>query len=784
MSVDLSVARALALLLGPGRSTVRAWREIGAGREADPAAYKLLVDSLYSSPASLLPGGVVAVLACFLCWRATGLAPILHLTAATGFIVLLRTATVVRYRRCDASGETLRDTRRWEREFLLGATALSLCLGLNALLVLVESDSAAAHLMCVTAVVAFASGYVARNAGRPLFVTVQLVLFCAPMSVGLILADDPYYDAIGWFCFMFVGSNIAMTLSVHRNLIALSAAKQQSEGFAVALSLQNATLDATLNNLNYGIAMFDRNLVLAVSNRRFGELCRLPPEACAFGDWGSLMHELIERGVVSGKKAKELTELCTRVLGTRRSASLNLATADSRSFVVTVEPVPEQGVIVLIEDVTERKLTEAKIERMARFDELTGLANRFELGNVLEAAFENAAPGFKLSLLYIDLDNFKQVNDSLGHEAGDAVLVEAARRLRSACDRKHLVARFGGDEFVVVQFGENGTEVLAQRIVDSMTAPFQIRGRAIHVTASVGIACAPDHGEGPSDILRHADLALYRAKDAGRSTAVVFSPGMGRAAAERQDLELFLRRALEEETLQLHYQPIVDLKSGKIVAFEALMRWSHPILGLIAPAVFIPLAEETGLIGRIGEWAIERACCDAATWPDGISVAVNVSALQFRQPNKLIATVLAALCESRLPPERLSIEVTESLLIENQEGTLEAIQSLRQLGVKFSLDDFGTGYSSLAYLSNYPFSYVKLDRTFVQTLTSNVQSEIIIDAVCGLARRLGMEVVVEGIETHEQLKAVQKFGADRAQGYLFGRPQPLNELQLGRRRLA
>jgi diguanylate cyclase (GGDEF)-like protein len=768
-------ARLGPLLTNVGRSMMRVCQEIRRGREADPASYRLLVDSLYSSPASVLPGGVVAVLACFLCWRATGLDTFLGLTLATGLMVVLRTITVVGYHRRGTMAETIGEVRRWEREFLLGATAMSISLGVNALIALTGSDSAAAHLIAVTAVVAFSSGYVARNAGRPVFVTVQLVLFCAPTAAGLLSSDNPYYEAIGWFCFMFVGSNVAMTLSVHRNLMALSAAKKQSEALAAALSAQNATLDAALNNLSYGLAMFDRNLAVEVCNHRFGELCGLSPDACAPGsEFGVVMRDLAEGGLVPAEAAEHLARLCARVTEDRRRATLDILTTSGRSLVISVEPVPEQGVVVIARDVTKRKLAEAKIERMARFDELTGLANRFELGNVLGSAFERRGAGFRLSLLYVDLDNFKQVNDSLGHEAGDTVLVEAARRLRSACESDDLVARFGGDEFVVVQFGPDRSSILAQRIVESMSAPFEVRGRAVHVTASIGIAFAPDHGEGPSDVLRHADLALYRAKDAGRSTSAVFSPEMGKAIAERQDLELFLRRALEEHTLRLHYQPIIDLRTGEIVSFEALMRWSHPILGAISPAVFIPLAEETGLIGRIGEWAIECACRDAAAWPSHVTVSVNISALQFRQPNKLIATVLAALCESRLAPDRLYLEVTESLLIENQEGTLEALQSLRRLGVRFSLDDFGTGYSSLAYLSTYPFSQVKVDRSFAQTLASNANSEIIIEAVCGLARRLGMDVVVEGIETEEQLNAVKRFGAERAQGYLFGRPQPLD----------
>jgi diguanylate cyclase (GGDEF)-like protein len=776
MSVDLRVDRARSgpWLNGIGRAMMCAVQAARGIPGLDPASDRLLVDSLYSSPASLLSGGVIAVLACGLCWHATGLDAVFYLSLVTGFIVVLRAVTVIGYHRRHTRGKAADEVGRWEREFLLGATALSLCLGVNALLTLTASDNDAAHLMAVASVVGFSSGYVARNAGRPGFVTIQLVLFCGPMAIGLFSSSDPYYVAIGWFCFMFVGSNVAMTLSVHRNLLALNAANRKSEALASALSAQNLTLDAALNNLAYGIAMFDRDLAVAVCNRRFGELCRLPADLCVPGTpLGQVMGGLAEGAHVPAGETTHMARICAGVLEHGRAASLDIATADGRHLVLSAEPVPEQGIVVIVSDVTERKQAEAKIERMARFDGLTGLANRFELGNVLGSVL-TGGHDCRLSLLYIDLDNFKQVNDSLGHEAGDAVLVEAARRLRLACDGEDvLVARFGGDEFVVVQFGADRSAALAQRIVESMSVAFDIRGRAIHVTASIGIATAPDHGQSPSDVLRHADLALYKAKDAGRSTSVVFSPEMGRAMAERQDLELFLRRALEEQTLRLNYQPIIDLETGRIVSFEALMRWTHPVLGMISPAVFIPLAEETGLIGRMGEWAIERACRDAAAWPREITVSVNISALQFRQPNKLIATVLSALAESRLSPERLYLEVTESLLIDNQEGTLEAIRALRRLGVRFSLDDFGTGYSSLAYLSNYPFSQVKLDRTFVQTLASNANSEVIIEAVCGLARRLSMDVVVEGIETEEQLRAVKRFGADRAQGFLFGRPEPL-----------
>ena len=752
---------------------------------ADPAAYRLLVASLYSSPASVIPGGLVAVLTCVLCWWASDLSAVLALSVVTGIVACLRLVTVIGYHRHSHEADSPRTMRRWDREFMLGATALSLCLGANCLLVLTATESSAAHLIAVAATVAFSSGYVARNAARPIFVTLQLLLFSVPMACGLLASPSPYYQAIGYFCFMFVASNVAMTLSVHRNLVALSDAKKRSEALAGALSLKNVALDAALNNMNFGMAMFDTGLGLTVSNYRFAELYRLEPEIAMPGvNLGEIGRKIVAAGVATPAQADQLALACRAAIDNAKEVSFDLLTAQGRSLVVSVKRVQGQGVLVLTEDATERRQAEATIERLARYDELTGLANRFELSGVLARAFERCARDTCFSLHYIDLDNFKQVNDSLGHEAGDTVLVEVARRLQAATGPDDVVARFGGDEFVVVHFAGERTTRLAQAIVDSMAAPFDVQGREIHVTASVGVGFAPEHGSSPSEILRHADLALYKAKAAGRSTFVVFAPDMGRAVSERQDLELLMRRAIDQDAFKLFYQPIIDLTTGATRSFEALMRWPHPLSGYISPAVFIPLAEETGLITQLGEWALERACRDAMTWPDDVSVAVNVSPVQFRAPDRLVEAVRTALSRSQLAPERLYLEVTESLLIENQEATLGAIRALRALGVKFSLDDFGIGYSSLAYLSTYPFSQVKVDRSFAQSVTSNISSEVIIEAVCGLSQRLGMTVVVEGIETVEQREAVKRLGAERAQGFLFGRPEPAGQALLAERKVA
>jgi diguanylate cyclase (GGDEF)-like protein len=488
---------------------------------------------------------------------------------------------------------------------------------------------------------------------------------------------------------------------------------------------------------------------------------------------------LAETDFLNADHASELTLCCQRVLRIQQETLCELTTSQGRALVVSVGSVPDGGVIIHTEDATERKHTEAKIERMARFDELTGLANRFEFGTALKKACRRLSQTSQsFSVMYVDLDNFKQVNDSLGHNAGDKVLIETARRLQANSRYGDVIARFGGDEFVLIHFGLSAEDgfAAARRIVEAMAKPIEADGKTVYVTASVGVAYAPVHGTKPSDLLRHADLALYRAKEIGRSTAVVFSPEMAAAVSERNELETHLRKASETSSLSLHYQPIVDLDTRKIVAFEALMRWPHPLRGAVSPGVFIPIAEEIGLIGNLGDWAIRQACIDASGWPTEIGVSVNVSPLQFRHPARLIETVKDALRVSGIAPSRLSLEVTESLLIEDQDSTLKAIHELRRIGVRLSLDDFGTGYSSLAYLATYPFSQVKIDRSFAEEVTSDPNSQYIIQAVCELAHRFNMRVVVEGIETEEQLDTVRKLGAERAQGFLFGKAEPIETI--------
>jgi diguanylate cyclase (GGDEF)-like protein len=758
------------------RAARRAFLRGSARHRQDVEGYKVLVESLFSSPVSIIAGGIAGVLTPVLCWYATGRAFFLDMSIVMGVVLLLRTMIVVAFRLEDRTKHGFAETRRWDALFFVGATVFSGLLGMISFYALVHTDSAAAHVTVVAATIAFASGYVARNAGRPYFVLLQLAVFCLPLSAGLLDAEDALYHPIGYFALFYVLNNAAITFSVYRNLIALGTLTKKSQRLASALKFRNITLDAALNNMSHGLAMFDSDLNLAVANQHFIDVFAGAEHLVRVGaPLERATSHLVSRAIVTPEQAKIIMNACRHVVATGRQCTVEVATSTGRSYVLSMAPVEDGGVVLLVEDATERKATAARLERMARFDELTGLANRFEFETLLGATCRKVADdGKPFCVHYVDLDRFKQVNDNLGHGAGDLVLSETARRLKIVAGDSNVVARFGGDEFLVIQRDATIAEaqIMSQRIVDALALPFDLNGKTFVVGASVGVAVAPDHGNTPADIMRHADIALYRAKEAGRGSSAVFSHEMARALMERHENEVELRKAFEAREIALHYQPIIDIKSGRVVAFEALLRWPHAERGMIPPSVFIPIAEQTGLIARMGEWAIIQACRDAMSWPTDVTVAVNVSPLQFRESHRLIQTVRRALADSGLSPGRLVLEVTESLLIEDQKTTLAAIRELRKLGIKLSLDDFGTGYSSLAYLATYPFTHVKIDRGFAKDVATSVSSRAIVEAVCQLAKRLGMQIVVEGIETEVQLQAITQIGADRAQGWLFGKPAP------------
>ena len=417
---------------------------------------------------------------------------------------------------------------------------------------------------------------------------------------------------------------------------------------------------------------------------------------------------------------------------------------------------------------------------MAHHDTLTGLANRAAVvQKIEEAAARQRRNGALFSVLLLDLDRFKGVNDTLGHPAGDALLREVATRLKAFLRETDFLARLGGDEFAIIQGGEvdqrEAASALANRIIEMFAQPFNIDGNEVNIGTSIGIALAPEHAADPDNLLKMADMALYRAKSAGRNGYQFFDPEMSKAASVRHELEKELRQAIQNNELELHYQPIIDSKTRKICSAEALMRWRHPTKGIIPPDQFIPLAEETGLITQIGEWVLHTACVEAATWPAGTKVAVNLSPVQFRKSN-LADVVMYALAQSGLAPDRLELEITETALIESAAECLPALRQFKSLGIAIALDDFGTGYSSLSQLTMFPFDKIKIDKSFTQNITKRSDCAAIILATLTLAQNLDIATTAEGIETAEQYRLLRLAGVTLLQGYLFKAPGPASEI--------
>jgi len=424
--------------------------------------------------------------------------------------------------------------------------------------------------------------------------------------------------------------------------------------------------------------------------------------------------------------------------------------------------------------VTERRQAEDKIMHMARHDALTNLPNRLLFREKMEQAL---ARDEKLAVLFLDLDRFKSVNDTLGHPVGDELLRAVTKRLEMAVRSADTVARLGGDEFAIIQIDAEPTDAteLAARIIDSINEPFEVLGHHVVIGTSIGIAVAPTDGSEPDQLLRNADMALYRAKSEGRGTYHFFQPEMDAQMQARHSVEVDLRKALAAEEFELYYQPLVDLASNSVCGFEALVRWNHPERGLVAPDEFIPVAEEIGLIVPIGDWVLQQACRDAAKWSDKITVAVNLSAAQFRNPT-LALSVVGALAKSGLPASRLELEITETVLLQDSKSVLDVLHQIRALGVRISMDDFGTGYSSLSYLRSFPFDKIKIDRSFIRELGKENDCVAIIRAVTRLGHSLGMVTTAEGVETKAQLEILRAEGCTQAQGYLFSPALPIAEI--------
>jgi diguanylate cyclase (GGDEF)-like protein len=565
------------------------------------------------------------------------------------------------------------------------------------------------------------------------------------------------------------------TIILGMSLVASMSARQSQD----KLGKQRILLDAALENMSQGLAMFDADGRVTLCNERYARMTEVPYAAVQ----GQSLLDLFKLRKAAGNFPDDPQEVFMRILAEMRlgkSAMRIMQTLKGRSIRVIEEPMSGGGWVATLEDITAWREAQEKLAYLAHHDPLTSLPNRTKFREDLEQTLLRVNRDGRVAVLCLDLDHFKEINDSLGHPIGDDLLKDVASRLRTSVREGDTVARLGGDEFAIVQAGTDlqasESSSLAERLVEIVGAPYAIHGHQLNIGVSIGIAFAPNDGEDPDQLLKNADMALYRAKEDGRGTYRFFEPGMDARAQARRVLEIDLRAALTRDEFEVHYQPIHDLNTDQITAFEALIRWNHPLRGMISPMDFIPLAEETGLITQLGDWILRKACMDAAAWSREVRVAVNLSPVQFRNSN-LVQSVISAWAASGLAPERLELEITESVLLQDSEATLAALHKLRSFGVKISMDDFGTGYSSLSYLRSFPFDKIKIDRSFVHELATREDSMAIVRAVTGLGKSLGISIVAEGVETNEQLGLLRTEGCTEVQGFLFSRPRPAQDVE-------
>jgi len=539
------------------------------------------------------------------------------------------------------------------------------------------------------------------------------------------------------------------------------------------LERQNIRLDAAVNNISQGLCMMDARGRLVICNEPYARIYNLPVELLKPGtQLEDILSHLFDMGMSAGGTREDYIAWRRDVIA-RREYGKNIHELNGRTIMMQHHPMKDGGWVSTHEDITEQRQNEARIRHLARHDALTDLPNRIEFLEQMAKTEAGLSRGEMAAVLYIDLDHFKAVNDTLGHAVGDEVIKQASARLWGTTRETDVLARLGGDEFALlmrpIDSAADAARV-ADRIIKSIGTPMLIGGQQVEIGASVGIAIGPGDGVKTDALVKNADLALYRAKSEGRSTYHFFEAGMDAELQMRRSIEAGLRMALQRGELRLVFQPLLGLRENRVTCVEALLRWDHEGR-TVSPVEFIPIAEETGLIVAIGEWVLREACRTAAGWPGDVRVAVNLSPIQFKSRD-LLNVVLAALKEARLPPTRLELEITESLLLAENETNLKVLHDLRAMGVRISMDDFGTGYSSLSYLRSFPFDKIKIDRSFMRDLTSRGDSQAIIKAVIGLGQSLGMSTTAEGVETEEQLDLVRAQGVSEVQGFLFSPPLP------------
>jgi diguanylate cyclase (GGDEF)-like protein len=731
-----------------------------------PSIHAALIDSLFQNPGPLFAGALCAAVAAVMTALKTDnmwLWPCVALLVVTGAVRAIDTR---QYQRRKAT-LTAEGVAGWEVRYQFGAMLYAAALGSWCMVAILGSDDAAAHMICTSVTLCYVAAGGARTYGRPWIFHVQMLLAIGPLTLALLLYGSPYYVGMASLNVLFFLALKHISTSLHTIFVRALIARERESALA-------NQFDTALNNMPHGLCMFRADGRLAVMNHRFSDMMNLPDDIVHRGVGAAgIVEACVRAGSISVASGRIILSEIENSQA-RDIITTDLDAARGRSLSWTFQPMAGGGAVVLLEDITERRTAEARISHLARYDELTALPNRVNFRDEIERLLKVQREAGQMSaLLFVDLDQFKQVNDTLGHPCGDQLLCAVAGRLRDMLRPEDSVARFGGDEFVVFQQNIRSPDdaaILARRIVDHLSERYKIDNHLVEIGASVGIAMTSADISADT-LIKNADMALYRAKGDGRGTFCFFREELAQTVEARRVLELDLRKALANEEFELFFQPLVNLKSGRISTCEALLRWNHPARGTVSPVDIIPVAEDMGLIVDLGRWILRKACMECMKWPEAVSVAVNFSPQQFHQRD-VLSEVRYALEVSGLPATRLEIEITESSLLRNTQLTHDVLSQLRALGVRISLDDFGTGYSSLSYLHNFPLQKVKIDRSFLEGIDSD-RPLTLLRGVARLSADLGMSVVVEGIETNEQLELISADGTvTEAQGYLFSRPVP------------
>ena len=753
-------------------STALSTRRRVPSREAPPSEISIsLIDSLYKDAPTFVAGTILVTGPAFIVYWKTSDILLLSCALAMVLVACARGLLMYAYFRVRSTVTSLEIARRWERRYLAGATASHALLGIWCYLAFSRTSDPFVYFFSFSMTIIYAAGIFGRNFANPRFVFVQIFCVWAPMTAALLLYGNPYHWIFaGFLTVSFVGvKSIADRL--RRTLFDATATSRD-------MALLALRFDAALNNMPHGLCMFNSNGSIVVSNQRLSQLVGLPGCELKGLSLRCLLERIAEAGLISEVDVQCIVERVDAKLSGSDNSALVLDMQNGGALEFTLQHMDNGGFVLLAEDITERKAAEAEKDRLARFDTLTGLPNRAVLRDRMARALSECRPDNMCAVHFIDLDQFKQVNDTLGHTRGDMLLEAVAKQLIDVTRDARVTARFGGDEFIVLQApitSPDQSEALAKCILNRLGGTYDLDGHKVVVTASIGIAIAKGQID-PDQFLRNADMALYRAKSEGRGTWRWFETSMEARAQARRTLELDLRQALETEAFELHYQPLFNLKTRNILTCEALLRWPHPARGMVPPAEFIPVAEEMGLIVEIGKQVLHKACLECLKWPGATAVAVNLSPMQFSRSD-VPAVVRDALAATGLSASRLEIEITKSTLLQDTIRTRHDLHQLERLGVQISLDDFGTAYSSLSYLHSFPFHKVKIDQSFLRGLVGDERRVTLLRGMTRLSAQLGLHVVVEGVETEEQLELLASDDSiDEVQGYLLARPMPASDV--------